>query len=143
MSKVSERLVELILERNLTSKKTAELLQIKHANMNRFLRGDRTPNFDSFVKMLYFFNCSADYLLGLKDIPTDEPLHSVLPFQERLRTVMKECNISQNKMIKEMPLSSGTLYKWISGKSKPNADSLVRIAAFLECSVDYLIGRVR
>lgn len=143
MSKLIERLKELMEEQNFTPKKMAELLGVSHSNMNRFLRGERTPNFRTFVNILYIFNCSAEYLLGKTDLPVSEPLHPVLPFHERLRAVMQEFGVSQTRMIREMPLSANALYKWLSGRAQPTPDSLIRLAKYLDCSIDYLIGRIR
>lgn len=38
-------------------------------------------------------------------------------------------------------ISTGNICDWKSGRSKPNAESLVKMAQALECSVDYLLGR--
>lgn len=143
MSKLSERLLELMTERNVNAPKLATLLEIDRSAVNRFLRAERTPVFSCFVKMLYIFNCSADYLLGLKDIPGNEPLHEVLPFRKRLQEIMRLQNVTQAELLRELPVSSSVLYKWLNGISQPSTDTLVRLSAFFECSVDYLIGRVR
>ena len=38
-------------------------------------------------------------------------------------------------------ISTGNICDWKSGRSKPNAESLVKMAKALNCSVDYLLGR--
>lgn len=38
-------------------------------------------------------------------------------------------------------ISSGNISDWKSGRSKPNAETLVKIADYFDCSVDYLLGR--
>ena len=38
-------------------------------------------------------------------------------------------------------ISEGNLGDWVKGKSKPGADALVLLADYLDCSVDYLLGR--
>lgn len=37
-------------------------------------------------------------------------------------------------------ISSGNICDWKSGRSKPNAETLVKVANYFECSVDYLLG---
>lgn len=143
MSKLSIRLKELMEEKAINQLELAALSGIDNSSISDFLLEKHAPSYHAFIKLLSHFNCSADYLLGLTEIHTDQVLHPVLPFHERLRAVMKEQKITHEKMIKTMPVSSSVLYKWVSGKSLPNADTLVRISKFLECSVDYLIGRVR
>jgi transcriptional regulator with XRE-family HTH domain len=143
MSKLSKRLLELMTEHNLNASSLAKKLGISHTSINRFLREERTPNFSCFIKMLYIFNCSADYLLGLTELHTDEPLHTVPPFKDRLRALLKERKVSQAQLIKDLPVSSAVPYKWLSGLNEPSVESLLRLAEYFECTVDYLIGRVR
>ena len=143
MSNLSIRLAELLSENNLTVPDLAKLLKTDRSNINRFLRGERTPRFSYFIKLLYFFNCSADYLLGLVDIPTDQPLHEVPPFGKRLRAILEERGLAQATVMDDLHISTSVMYKWLSEKSEPCTDSLIRLSTYLECSVDYLIGRVR
>lgn len=143
MSKLSERLKEYLEERQISQKELAEATNISPSNISDFLSEKHIPNYKNFISLLYFFNCSADYLLGLKDIHTEETLHPVPPFSERLRTMLKERNISQAKLIRELPVSSSLVYKWLKGLNEPLSDHLVRLSVYFDCTVDYLIGRVR
>lgn len=55
----------------------------------------------------------------------------------------KECDkISKkpNKIAIELGLSSATTTKWKAG-AVPNGETLVKIADYFSCSVDYLLGR--
>lgn len=38
-------------------------------------------------------------------------------------------------------ISTGNISDWKSGRSKPSADALIKIADYYSCSVDYLLGR--
>ena len=141
--KLPEILKELIEEHNLKPEQLAIKTTIPIANIYQYLSDAHLPNFENFVKLLYHFNCSADYLLGLVEFPPNEILHPVLPFHERLRAILKEKKMSQNQLRLRLEASTSVMYKWTSGKSFPLLESLVRIANALDCSVDYLIGRVR
>ena len=143
MSNFSKRLLELMTEHNLNATHLAEKIGVSHTAIDRYINGERTPSFPCFVKMLYLFNCSADYLLGLVEIHTEEPLHPLPPFGEQLRKILKERKISQAKLIRELPVSSAVPYKWLSGINEPSIESLIRLSEYFECTVDYLIGRVR
>ena len=143
MSKFSERLQELIEERK---KKLIELEKetgILHSNISEFLSGKHTPSYEHFIAFVVYFDCSADYLLGLDEIHTQEPLHTILPFGERLRAIMKQQNVSQAQMIRDMRISSSSPYKWLNQINFPNLNTLIDIADYLDCSVDFLIGRRR
>lgn len=141
MSKLSERLQEYMSERNLTQSALAKLTGIERSNISEYLSQKHCPSYANLVTLLSFFDCSADYLLGLKDIPTEQPFHPVGDFGKRLRMIMQERTVSQYRMVLDLPVSSSVLYKWLHGISFPNADNLIRIAEYLECSVDYLLGR--
>ena len=45
-----------------------------------------------------------------------------------------------NKISKATGISSGNISDWKSGKSAPNREALTKIAHYLNCSVDYLLG---
>lgn len=143
MSNFSETLSYLIKERNLNNNLLSQAVKISSGDISNYLHNTRTPSFDHFVKLLYYFECSADYLLGLTEIPTEEPLHEVLPFHTRLRSLLKERGVSQERLKRELPVSGSVVYKWVSGKSQPCMYTLVKLAKYFDCSVDYLIGRVR
>lgn len=143
MSKLSETLKDCMIEAGYNETSLADISGIYKSHISEYLSGKHLPVYSHFIKLLYTFNCSADYLLGLKDIHPEEPLHPALPFGERLRFILKSRNLSQKKLCEQLKLSTGALYKWLSGKNNPSVESLIRLAEFFDCSVDYLIGRVR
>ena len=143
MSNFSECLKECIIEKEISQSKLAESTGISHCNISSFISGKHLPYFEHFVALLDFFNCSADYLLGLTELHTEEPLHPVPPFDKRLREILKEYNTSQGKLIRELPVSASVLYYWLSGKRQPTIPMLIKLAEYFDCSVDYLIGRIK
>ena len=116
---------------------------VHHSNISDYLSGKTMPSFETLTKLLYFFNCSADYLLGEVEIPTEEKLFPVIPFSVRFKEILANKKISQEKLRKDLNISSSVMYKWTSGSCNPTATSLIRIAKYLDCSIDYLIGRLR
>lgn len=46
-----------------------------------------------------------------------------------------------NPVAKEIGISSGILTKWKVTGALPSGENLVKIADYLDCSVDYLLGR--
>ncbi len=85
MSKLSERINEYMQELGFNQTTLAEKTGIEHTNISDFLADIHKPSFKNFVKLLYAFHCSADYLLGRTEIHTEETLCEVLPFSTRLR----------------------------------------------------------
>lgn len=143
MSIFVERLKEYMQDLNLTQKLIEDNHNIHHTLISDYLSDKTLPSYITFIKLLYLFNCSADYLLGLDEIPTEETLYPVLPFHERLRQVLREKKISGEKLKRDMNVSGSVYYNWTSGKALPTSVSLIRLAEYLDCSIDYLIGRRR
>ena len=67
MNKFAERLKELREENNLTQYELSKKINISTACINRWEKNLRVPNIDSIIILCKFFDCSADYLIGLED----------------------------------------------------------------------------
>ena len=59
-----------------------------------------------------------------------------MEFFERLTKLMKERNLSQGKLEKELGFSNGSVSKW--AKSMPNSERLNKLANYFGVSVEYL-----
>ena len=60
---------------------------------------------------------------------------------KRIKELAKSNNIIIKDMLKDCGLSKNALSTMISGGSTPKSENLARIADYLGCSVDYLLGR--
>lgn len=60
-------------------------------------------------------------------------------FWDRLYHLCTKNNFKPNTVAKAIGLSTATATKWKNG-SVPNGDALSKIADYLDCSVDYLLG---
>lgn len=67
MDKFCKRLRELRLEKGLTIKELAEILQVKDSTISRWENGLMLPNAYYLGDIAQFFDVTADYLLGLED----------------------------------------------------------------------------
>lgn len=59
----------------------------------------------------------------------------------RLREIRKERNLLQKEIAQAIGVSTQSYGYYENGINKPDPDTLIRLADFFECSVDYLIGR--
>lgn len=142
LSKMPERLAELMSERNLTPLTLGNKIGVTRNTITRYLQGVRLPSFQTFVKLIEVFNCSADFLIGLVDYPPENVTYRpVPPFSERFRAIMQEYGISQYALYHKTKLSYDDFNKWLKGTTSPYVDNLVKLATAFDCSVDYLIGR--
>ena len=63
-----------------------------------------------------------------------------MPNLANLRNLLKERGKSE-ELSKNTGISSGNISDWKSGRSKPGLNSLIKIADYFQCSVDYLLNR--
>ncbi|NDO46011.1 helix-turn-helix transcriptional regulator [Clostridium sp. MD294] len=54
---------------------------------------------------------------------------------------IKELNLTAKKLSNDTGISTGNISDWKSGRSMPTAMKLDTLADYLNCSVDYLLGR--
>ncbi len=142
LSKLSENLAELMAEREFNQTALANAANMRRSKISNYLCGIRAPDYDSFVALIEFFNCSADFLIGLKDYPEENVTYQpVQPFNLRLRTVLHELKVTQYALQKGTGLSWSVLHNWLTGKSLPSMANIVKLVKFLDCSVDHLLGR--
>ena len=57
-----------------------------------------------------------------------------------LRSLLEPRGIAA-KVTAATGISSGNISDWLSGRSQPKAEALIKLADFFDCSVDYLLGR--
>lgn len=60
---------------------------------------------------------------------------------KRIKDLAKRKGVKINDMLAECKLSKNTLSSMLSGGSTPKSENLAKIADYLDCSVDYLLGR--
>ncbi len=60
---------------------------------------------------------------------------------ERIKLTAKGKKITIKDMLDKCGLSKNALSSMLSGGSMPKSDNLAKIAEYLDCSVDYLLGR--
>lgn len=142
MSNLSEQLIELMNEDGYTQSTLAKAMNTPRAKISLYQSGKSVPNFKFLVDFINFFNCSADYLIGLSDYPKrDVKYKPVQPFNVRLREILNQKNKSQKSLVEGKHISWNTLHGWLTAKSLPSIENLKKLADFLDCSVDYILGR--
>lgn len=61
-------------------------------------------------------------------------------FWERFYQMCLNFGIKPNPLGKQIGISSGVITKWKNG-AIPSGETLIKIADYFDCSVDYLLGR--
>lgn len=60
---------------------------------------------------------------------------------ENLRIIREKRNINQVKIAVDLKISQESISKYETGKAFPSKDILIKLADYLNCSIDYLFGR--
>jgi transcriptional regulator with XRE-family HTH domain len=63
-----------------------------------------------------------------------------MEFKDRLRALREDKPKSAAQLAGLFEKSEGAVRMWETGRSKPDVDTLVRLAEYFECSTDYLLG---
>lgn len=141
MNQFSERFTELL---NDTETKTL----MAHMGFNtpspiyKWKNGKKGLLLNTAVKLADYFQCSLDYLFGRTDL--DTPICKAKecpPFDVQFRKVLTEQKVSQYVLLKNEVVFRGNLNNWLNQKRIPHIESIIRIANYLDVSMDYLVGR--
>ena len=62
-------------------------------------------------------------------------------FSEKFNEILTTKRISAYKVAKETGISQGVMNEYKNGKKMPEVKNLIKIADYLNCSTDYLLGR--
>lgn len=142
MNKFNIRLNELMEENKITANTIAIYLNLANTSVvYKWKNGHKGILLDTAIKLADIFNCSLDYLFGRSENYGNRVYKKIPQFGEQLKTVLSEQNISQNKLIKYANVNAHSLNNWLNDKSKPNMDSVIKIADYLDVTIDYLVGR--
>lgn len=62
-------------------------------------------------------------------------------FTKRLNLLMSERGMCRADLFKQTHIPETTISGWYNSQKKPNLDSLMLLADYFNCSIDYLVGR--
>ena len=141
LSKLPERLKELMSEAEISTHQLAKIINIDHSAISKFLAGDTLPSLATLVAIADYFRCTTDYLMGTSDILDERSFKQRPPFNEQLSYLLNYFHISKYKLEKITGLSEETVNRWHKGRYEPSIESIAKLAEQLKCSTDFVIGR--
>jgi len=143
LSNFPERLSELMFDKQLSPDKLAVAINCNSRSIREWQSCNNKyfPSIENLIKLADYFQCSLEFLLGIEDenyLPNPKPTP---PFAKRFRPAIEAKGFKIYSLYRATEISTGQMYKWINGQREPSLDSLLRIAAAIGCSLDYLVGR--
>ena len=141
IEKLSERLEDLIRDKGMDNKTFAREVGVPESCISYFINSLRMPTITTLVKISDYFNCSADYVLGITE-NTNSSFKVCPPFSERLQYLIEFYKYPSPKSFrKDLNLSKSRFNEWLKGTRVPSLDNIIKISEGLECSVDFVLGR--
>ncbi len=141
IEKFSERLEDLIRDKGMDNKTFAREVGVPESCISYFINSLRMPTITTLVKIADYFNCSADYVLGITE-NTNSSFKVCPPFSERLQYLIEFYKYPSPKSFrKDLNLAKSRFNEWLKGARVPSLDNIIKISEGLECSVDFVLGR--
>jgi len=142
LSKFAETLCDLMFEKNdMTAKALSIELGIPAPTITRYRKAQHSPNIDNLIKIADYFNCSTDFLLGLEAENQSLSFKRCPPFSEQIVFLTKHFNYNYYRFYHDLKIPESTFFEWKNGSSKPNLESVMNIADFFDCRIDFVLGR--
>jgi len=152
-----ERFYALCISKGTKPNPVAKEIGISSGILTRWKSEDTLPSGETLVKLADYLGCSVDYLLGrdtseevipasafhISDTTVVEDTKQKSP-QElafSIKEIAKSQKITIKKMLSDCGLSVNTLSSMQSGGYFPRLENIAKIADYLNCSIDYLLGR--
>lgn len=140
LSKFSERLSDLIFEKQITNQELANAIKVNVTAIQRWKREATKLYLSNAIAICDFFQCSLEFLTGRSETKIDFVPRSCPPFYERLRLIMEKQNKTRYRMTKESKFKENYFQRWKNG-SEPQIPTLIELANYFDCTLDYLVGR--
>ncbi len=142
MSNFVDTLKDLLIENDLTRAELAKILNVKPPTITRYMLSKQYPTIEIAIKIGDYFNYTLDYLFGLKEVNEPKNFKVCPPFDKHFRFLLEYFNKSVKDINNETNLAMSAMFYWLSGKRTPTIDSIIKLAKFFNCSIDFVIGRV-
>lgn len=137
----AKRLIALVGERGMGRGELARVLGTTEATVSRYYTAARKPTTAMLTRAADFFGVTADYLLGLERESGRTAFAVRPPFAERFAALLQRYSTTAYRLSKDTQINEDTIRGWQRGESEPRADTLVRLAKYFGCSVDFILGR--
>ena len=141
MSDFVERLNALMTERDIYVKKLSKELVISSPALYQYLVKKHLPRLPTLLKIADYFQCTMDFLLGLRAQNNSKGFRKCPPFSERFPHLMQCFGQSKYSISKRLKISPSLIHYWQTGERIPTGEHLVLLAREFHFSIDFSLGR--
>lgn len=141
----SKRINELMKEENVSARALADILGVQRKSIFLWRSGRYYPKYDALIKLIYHFEVSAEYLLGLSDqsdriMKKENGVDNEFAFKSRLVRYMEENDCSKYKMAKNLGVGQTVFTRWLIKGAIPEVSNLIKLSLLMNESIEYLLG---
>lgn len=92
----SIRLRNLRIEKGLTQKELADILNMQNIAISKYELGERNPDNETLINLANYFSVSTDYLLGKSDVKNsykdsgDKTHHEITDIEEAMKVLLDQ-----------------------------------------------------
>ena len=104
-----EKLQFLMKEKNVNTTALSKEIGIAKSCISGWKNGDTMPKFDKAMLLSEYFDCSLDYLFGNSEFEEKSIKKICYNFGKRLKNLLKERKILQEKFFRDLELSSSNI----------------------------------
>jgi len=136
------RLKELMNDYNINVSSVAEKIGMKDDSIiYQWLNGSYLPSLKYANAIANIFNCSLDYLFGFTDDFKNVKNQNLKNFSHQLETVIEDNKVSKYELINKAGICKSSLRGYFKEGKLPTMNSVIKLANYLNVSIDYLVGR--
>ncbi len=139
--KFAERLFELLIDNDIKPANLADRLGVNRKVISRYVKGKRLPSVDMAIRMSQHFECTIDFLLGRSDNNGKTEVVNAPLFKDRIVYLLQFFNKTKYVISKETHIDQSVIYDWQKGTVSPSMNSIIKLADYFDCSVEFVIGR--
>jgi len=142
-AKFNDRLKEIMDERGVTPKQLSQATGISLTSVYSWRKGESYKIYlSNLIKLCDALECSLEFLIGRTETPLDYKPQPCPPFYDRLRGVMEKEGITRYRLVQKTKIYDNYFTVWKRGRD-PQLYSLIELADYIGCTLDYLVGRDR
>ena len=130
MDNFGARLKKILESKGITQQDLAVMAETTGATISRYVNDNRTPNADLLSKIATALGISTDYLLGVTGTK----------LSDKLAELRRKKGLSMREAAEALGIDIAHYSKYETAGHSPDYQSLNKLAALFQVSVDYLLG---
>ena len=140
LSNFAEQLRSVTEEKLISIRGLSNVSKISMSTLNKYLRGFSQPSLESLIKIADCLCCSLELLFDTERFE-ESRVFSKADFPDSLKRILSRHGLTRYRLQKGTGIHEQSIDDWWTGKRTPSLPNLFRLADYLDCTLDELVGR--